>query len=75
MRIPVATMGLTLTVGMLLVMQGGCSKKSIQSGGDAQSTERGMAKSGGPAPAPLASTGDGCSQCDIPGLVSLQQAG
>ena len=57
MRIPVATMGLTLTVGMLLVMQGGCSKKSIQSGGDAQSTERGMAKSGGPAPAPLASTG------------------
>ena len=43
MRIPVATMGLTLTVGMLLVMQGGCSKKSIQSGGDAQSTERGMA--------------------------------
>ena len=57
MRIPVATMGLTLTVGMLLVMQGGCSKKSIQSGGDAQSTERGMAKSGGPAPAPPASTG------------------
>ena len=57
MRIPVATMGLTLTVGMLLVMQGGCSKKSIQSGGDAQSTERGMAKSGGPAPAPLASAG------------------
>jgi peptidoglycan-associated lipoprotein len=57
MRIPVATMGLTLTVGMLLVMQGGCSKKSIQSGGDAQSTERGMAKSGGPAPSAMGSTG------------------
>ncbi|MCS6289995.1 MAG: OmpA family protein [Nitrospira sp.] len=57
MRITVATMGLTLTVGMLLVMQGGCSKKSIQSGGDAQSTERGMAKSGGPAPSAMGSTG------------------
>ncbi len=57
MRIPVATMGLTLTVGMLLVMQGGCSKKSIQSGGDAQSTERGMAKSGGPAPSAMDSAG------------------
>ena len=48
MRIPVVTMGLTVAVGMLFVVQGGCSKKSIQSGGDAQSTERGMAKSGGP---------------------------
>ncbi len=57
MRIPGATMGLTLTVGMLLVMQGGCSKKSIQSGGDAQSTERGMAKSGGPAPSAMDSAG------------------
>ncbi len=57
MRIRVATMGLTMVVGMLLVIQAGCSKKSIQSGGDAQSTERGMAKSGGPAPAPLPSTG------------------
>ena len=49
MRIRVATMGLTMVVGMLLVMQAGCSKKSIQSGGDAQSSERGMAKSGAPA--------------------------
>ena len=49
MRIRVATMGLTMVVGMLLVMQGGCSKKSIQSGGDAQSSDRGMAKSGAPA--------------------------
>ena len=49
MRIRVATMGLTMVVGMLLVMQTGCSKKSIQSGGDAQSSERGMAKSGAPA--------------------------
>ena len=53
MRIRVATMGLTMVVGMLLVMQAGCSKKSIQSGGDAQSSERGMAKSGAPAQAQL----------------------
>lgn len=57
MRIPVATMGLTVVVGMLLVIQGGCSKKSIQSGGDAQSSDRGMAKSGGPAPSAMGSTG------------------
>lgn len=57
MRIRVATMGLTMVVGMLLVMQGGCSKKSIQSGGDAQSSDRGMAKSGGPAPSAMGSTG------------------
>ena len=59
MRIPVVTMGLTVAVGMLFVVQGGCSKKSIQSGGDAQSTERGMAKSGGPAPSAMGSTGGG----------------
>lgn len=57
MRIRVATMGLTLAVGMLLVIQGGCSKKSIQSGGDAQSSDRGMAKSGGPAPSAMGSMG------------------
>lgn len=57
MRIRVATMGLTVAVGMLLVIQGGCSKKSIQSGGDAQSSERGMAKSGGPAPSAMGSMG------------------
>lgn len=57
MRIRVATMGLTMVVGMLLVIQGGCSKKSIQSGGDAQSSDRGMAKSGGPAPSAMGSTG------------------
>jgi len=55
--IRVATMGLTLAVGMLLVIQGGCSKKSIQSGGDAQSSDRGMAKSGGPAPSAMGSMG------------------
>jgi peptidoglycan-associated lipoprotein len=53
----VATIGLTVIVGMLLVIQGGCSKKSIQSGGDAQSSDRGMAKSGGPAPSAMGSMG------------------
>ncbi|MEP7152093.1 MAG: OmpA family protein [Nitrospira sp.] len=57
MTIRVATMGLTVVVGMLLVIQGGCSKKSIQSGGDAQSSDRGMAKSGGPAPSAMGSMG------------------
>ena len=57
MTIRVATIGLTVVVGMLLVIQGGCSKKSIQSGGDAQSSERGMAKSGGPAPSAMGSMG------------------
>ncbi|WHZ15863.1 MAG: Tol-Pal system peptidoglycan-associated lipoprotein PAL [Nitrospira sp.] len=62
MTIRVATMGLTVAVGMLLVIQGGCSKKSIQSGGDAQSSERGMAKSGGPAPSAMGSMGSMGSQ-------------
>jgi Outer membrane protein and related peptidoglycan-associated (lipo)proteins len=57
MTIRVATMGLTVAVGMLLIIQGGCSKKSIQSGGDAQSSERGMAKSGGPPPSAMGSMG------------------
>ena len=57
MMIRVATMGLTVVVGLLLVIQGGCSKKSIQSGGDAQSSDRGMAKSGGPAPSAMGSMG------------------
>lgn len=57
MTIRVATMGLTVVVGMLLVIQGGCSKKSIQSGGDAQSSDRGMAKSGGSAPSAMGSMG------------------
>lgn len=57
MTIRVATMGLTVAIGMLLIIQGGCSKKSIQSGGDAQSSERGMAKSGGPAPSAMGSMG------------------
>ncbi len=57
MTIRIATMGLTVVVGMLLVIQGGCSKKSIQSGSDAQSADRGMAKSGGPAPSAMGSTG------------------
>lgn len=57
MAIRVATMGLTVAVGMLLVLQGGCSKKSIQSGGDAQSSERGMSKSGGPPPSAMGSMG------------------
>ncbi len=64
MRIRVATMGLTMVVGMLLVIQGGCSKKSIQSGGDAQSSERGMAKSGGPAPSAMGSMGSGTGSGD-----------
>ena len=57
MTIRVATMGLTVIVGMLLIIQGGCSKKSIQSGGDAQSSDRGMAKSGGSAPSAMGSMG------------------
>ena len=68
MRIRVATMGLTMVVGMLLIIQGGCSKKSIQSGGDAQSSDRGMAKSGGPAPSAMGSTGSmgGTPNLDAP---------
>ncbi len=67
MTIRVATMGLTVVVGMLLVIQGGCSKKSIQSGGDAQSSDRGMAKSGGPAPSAMGSMGSaGSGAFDAP---------
>jgi len=46
----VATLGLTVVVGVMLVSLSGCSKKSIQSGGDTQAAERGMAKSGSSAP-------------------------
>lgn len=68
MRIRVATMGLTMAVGLLLVIQGGCSKKSIQSGGDAQSSDRGMAKSGGPAPSAMGSMGSTGSMGEAPSL-------
>ncbi|MGD9728980.1 MAG: OmpA family protein, partial [Nitrospiraceae bacterium] len=42
----ITTVGLVVLAGMFLISQG-CSKKSIQSGGDTQASERGMAKSGG----------------------------
>lgn len=41
-------LSLALVAGLLLVGAPGCSKKSVQSGGDTQSSEQGMAKSGGP---------------------------
>ncbi|MCX5728867.1 MAG: hypothetical protein NTZ28_08525 [Nitrospirae bacterium] len=39
------TCGLVLVMGMVLIGMPGCSKKSVQSGGDSQSTQ-GMAKGG-----------------------------
>lgn len=41
----ITTVGLVILAGVFLISQG-CSKKSIQSGGDTQASERGMAKSG-----------------------------
>lgn len=46
MNIRITTVGLTIMAGIMLVGLSGCSKKSIQSGGDTQAAERGMAKSG-----------------------------
>jgi peptidoglycan-associated lipoprotein len=46
MNIRITTVGLTVLAGLTLVGLSGCSKKSIQSGGDTQAVERGMAKSG-----------------------------
>ncbi|HEX2055513.1 MAG TPA: hypothetical protein VHF07_03405, partial [Nitrospiraceae bacterium] len=46
MSIRITTVGLTVLAGLMLVGPSGCSKKSIQSGGDTQAVERGMAKSG-----------------------------
>lgn len=40
------TVGPAIVAGIMLVGLSGCSKKSIQSGGDTQAVERGMAKSG-----------------------------
>ena len=40
-----STCGLVLVIGMALIGMPGCSKKSVQSGGDSQSTQ-GMAKGG-----------------------------
>jgi peptidoglycan-associated lipoprotein len=40
------TCGLVLVMSMALIGMPGCSKKSVQSGGDSQSTQ-GMAKGGG----------------------------
>lgn len=45
MSIRITTVGLIILAGVFLISQG-CSKKSIQSGGDTQAAERGMAKSG-----------------------------
>ena len=50
MSVRIATLGLTVVVGVMLVSLSGCSKKSIQSGGDTQAAERGMAKSGSSSP-------------------------
>ncbi len=50
MSVRIATLSLTVVVGIMLVSLSGCSKKSIQSGGDTQAAERGMAKSGSSAP-------------------------
>lgn len=52
MSVRIATLGLTVVVGVMLVSLSGCSKKSIQSGGDTQAAERGMAKSGSSASIP-----------------------
>lgn len=41
----ITTVSLVILAGVFLISQG-CSKKSIQSGGDTQAAERGMAKSG-----------------------------
>jgi peptidoglycan-associated lipoprotein len=46
MNIRITTVGLTIMAATMLVGPSGCSKKSIQSGGDTQAVERGMAKSG-----------------------------
>ena len=46
MNMRITTVGLTILAGVALVGLSGCSKKSIQSGGDTQAVERGMAKSG-----------------------------
>jgi peptidoglycan-associated lipoprotein len=46
MNIRITTVGLTVLAGLTLVGLSGCSKKSIQSGGDTQAVERSMAKSG-----------------------------
>ncbi len=62
MRLRIGTIGLTAVAAMLLVSQSGCSKKSIQSGGDAQSSERGMAKSGTTVPPTMPSTPSQSSQ-------------
>lgn len=42
----VCTVTLAVVAGLILIVQPGCSKKSIQSGGDSQTSQRGMAKSG-----------------------------
>jgi peptidoglycan-associated lipoprotein len=46
MNIRITTVGPVILAGVMLVGLSGCSKKSIQSGGDTQAAERGMAKSG-----------------------------
>ena len=46
MNMRITTVGLTIMAATMLVGLSGCSKKSIQSGGDTQAVERGMAKTG-----------------------------
>ena len=61
MSVRIATLGLTVVVGVMLVSLSGCSKKSIQSGGDTQAAERGMAKSSSSSPASSGSSMPGGS--------------
>jgi peptidoglycan-associated lipoprotein len=46
MNMRITTVSLAIMAATMLVGPSGCSKKSIQSGGDTQAVERGMAKSG-----------------------------
>lgn len=65
MRATLAQWSIPMLAGLLLVTMPGCSKKSVQSGGDTQSSQAGMAKgtpgAGGIGGSPDGSTGGGVS--------------
>lgn len=62
---------LALIAGVLLITVPGCSKKSVQSGGDTQTSQQGAAKSGAP-PSDFPSTARGDEGGGLKGLDSVK---
>lgn len=71
MQKPIVISCLALIAGLLLIGAPGCSKKAVQSGGDSQSSQQGVAKSG-TTPSDFPSTAAGQGDGSLKGLDSVK---